>query len=148
MADGLVMISTLSIASEGICSRVRFGIDYFIDNRNTLTLSQTIARGHMKPRNYSDIYSDLGSNNSWDTLQKRSSSSVNEFRNAGTQLGFKHNFPKAGREWSADLTYNKGKNENRNTILADYYGLPGNIFDHTYNQEQVGFGENKNVISR
>lgn len=131
---------------NGIFGFGRFGIDYFIDNRNTLTLSQTIARGNMKPRTMSEIYSDLGSNGIFDSLQNRSSSSVNEFRNSGTQLGFKHMFPKAGREWTADLTYNKGKNENRNTIIADYYGLPGTIYDHTYSQEQVGFGENKNII--
>jgi outer membrane receptor protein involved in Fe transport len=64
----------------------------------------------------------------------------------GSQLGFKHNFPKAGREWTADVTYNKSKNENNNLIYTDYFGMPGNVYVRAYNQQQVGSGNNENLI--
>jgi outer membrane receptor protein involved in Fe transport len=125
----------------------RFGLDYFIDNRNTLTLSQTIARGNMNPNNNSSIYTDLSSNYTYDSLQNRNSLSENLFRNKGTQLSYKHNFPKAGREWTADVTYNTGKNNNDMFIYSDYYALtPGQVYNRSYNQQQIGSGENKNVI--
>ncbi|HEU4470036.1 MAG TPA: TonB-dependent receptor [Flavisolibacter sp.] len=124
----------------------RFGIDYFVDNRNTITLSQTFARGNMNPFNRSYIYTDLGANGSTDSLQERFTDSENEFRNMGSQVSFKHNFPKAGREWTADVTYNRGRNENNNFITANYFGLPGRVFDATLRQEQLGSGENNNLI--
>lgn len=124
----------------------RFGIDYFIDNRNTLTVSQTIMRGSMNPENTSKIYTDRGSNGSIDSLQDRVSNSKNKFRNSGSQVSFKHNFPKAGREWTADVTYNKGKNENSNIIQSSYYALPDNVYNRSYNQQQIGSGNNENLI--
>lgn len=124
----------------------RFGIDYFIDNRNTLTISQVFVRGKMKPSNMSSILVDLNSDGSVDSLLERISNSQFQFRNMGTQIGFKHNFPKAGREWTADITYNKSRNENNNLISADYYVMPGRTFDDSYGQEQMGSGRNENLI--
>src|SRR5215204_6390141 len=90
----------------------RLGFDYFIDNRNTLTISGTVARGKMNPNGNSTIFNDLNNDAITDTLQERSNYATNLFRNMGSQLSFKHNFPKSGREWTADVTYNKGRNNN------------------------------------
>lgn len=124
----------------------RAGIDYFIDNRNTLTLSGSFARGNMNPFTESIIYTDIQSNNSIDSLQERMSSSKNQFRNKGAQVSFKHNFPKAGREWTADVTYNKGKNANDNFIENDFYYNPGKTFDRSYDVQQLGGGTNENLV--
>ena len=123
----------------------RFGLDYFIDNRNTITLSQSFARGSMRPGATSYITTDTTNNGSDDLFQERLSNSENEFRNMSSQMSFKHNFPKAGREWTADVTYNKGKNENDNIIRTGYYAIPGN-FLRSYNQQQEGSGENSNLV--
>ena len=130
---------------EGAFGFGRFGVDYFIDNRNTLTLSQNFAKGTMRPSSQSYIVTDLNFDGIDDELQDRSSKSENQFRNMSSQMSFKHNFPKAGREWTADVTYNRGKNENDNTIMAGYYKMPGN-FIRNYNQQQLGAGENTNLI--
>ena len=131
---------------NGLFGFGRFGIDYFIDNRNTITLTQSFARGNMNPGTITSIYTDYGSNGSFDSLQERSSNSENIFKNMSSQLSFKHNFPKAGREWTADVTYNKGKNENDNFLGADYFGLPSKSFSRSYNQQQIGSGNNENII--
>lgn len=133
---------------EGWFGFARFGIDYFIDNRNTLSLTQNFMRGDMGPSSMSLIYTDTTSNNSFDNLQERGSSSDNIFRNKSSQLSFKHNFPKAGHEWTFDVTYNKGKNENNNLITSNYYNLPGKIFNRTYVQQQFGSGNNENLIAQ
>ncbi|HYK57393.1 MAG TPA: outer membrane beta-barrel protein, partial [Flavisolibacter sp.] len=125
----------------------RAGFDYFIDNRNTLTLSGSFARGGMNPETRSDIFTDMQSNGSIDSLQERTSRSKNRFRNMGSQVSFKHNFPKAGREWTADITYNKGKNNNEAFIGSDFFSLQsGKAFDRSYNQQQIGSGNNENFI--
>src|SRR6476661_1690583 len=124
----------------------RAGFDYFIDNRNTITLTESIARGKMDPNSTSNIYTDVEGNNSYDSLQQRISTSANIFRHSSSQLSFKHNFPRAGREWTADVTYNMVKNENDNTIRSGYYALPTMDFNRSYDQQQLGNGNNKNLI--
>jgi outer membrane receptor protein involved in Fe transport len=126
----------------------RAGFDFFIDNRNTLTVNGMFARGHMSPDVVSDINIDSVRNSSvfGAEMQKRYSNSDNTFRNMGTQLSFKHNFPKTGHEWTADLTYNKGKNSNSNVIKTDYYNAGG--FNRTYSQTQTGSGNNENFVAQ
>ncbi len=126
----------------------RAGFDYFINNRNTLSLSGSLAKGKMSPFSYSDIFIDsfTAAINTYSEYNNRFSNSDNEFRNMGTQLSFKHLFQKAGREWTADVTYNMGRNENGNDIKTDYYRMPGTIYDRSYRQQQFGKGENENLI--
>jgi len=124
----------------------RLGFDYFIDNRNTLTISGTFARGKMNPNGNSTIFNDLNNDAITDTLQERSNYATNLFRNMGSQLSFKHNFAKSGREWTADVTYNKGRNNNDNMIYSSFYGLQPKMFDRSYNQQQIGSGNNENLI--
>lgn len=124
----------------------RFGLDYFIDNRNTLTLTQSFMRANMKPNSMSSIYADTTSNGSYDNLQERETNSRNQFRNMSSQASFKHNFPKAGHEWTFDVTYNQGKNQNTNFITSNYFDLPAKVFNRTYLQQQSGRGNNDNLI--
>jgi outer membrane receptor protein involved in Fe transport len=131
---------------QGWFGFTRFGFDYFIDNRNTLTLTQNFMRANMKPGSISSIYTDTTSDGSFDNLQQRESDSRNQFRNQSSQASFKHNFPKAGHELTVDATYNKGRNENNNLINSKYYDLPGDAFNRTYVQEQLGSGNNENLI--
>ncbi|MBD0279741.1 MAG: TonB-dependent receptor family protein, partial [Flavisolibacter sp.] len=61
-------------------------------------------------------------------------------------LSYKHLFPKSGHEWTADITYNRGKNNNSNYIYTDYYKMTQKEFLRRYRQQQLGSGENKNLI--
>ena len=131
---------------EGMFGFGRIGFDYFIDNRNTVTLTQSFMKANMDPNASSYIYTDSTSNGSYDDLQKRETNSDNHFRNTSSQVSFKHNFPKAGHEWTVDATYNKGKNENNALINSNYYNLPGEAFTHTYIQQQLGNANNENLI--
>jgi outer membrane receptor protein involved in Fe transport len=125
----------------------RAGLDYFISNRNTLSASVNFARGQMKPFSNSGIlYDSLFPSGTTTSFQDRSSNSKSNFRNLGATLSFKHNFPKAGREWTADVTYNKGKNNNSNIIQTDYLDKQGGTLLSEYNQQQLIDGKNTNVV--
>ncbi|HZH64817.1 MAG TPA: outer membrane beta-barrel protein [Flavisolibacter sp.] len=132
---------------EGAFGFGRFGIDYFIDIRNTLTVTGNFVRGGFDPYATGNIVIDsFHKNNRFaSSLQQRTTRSNNIFRNKGLQLSFKHNFPTSGHEWTADATYNKGRNENSSDIFTDNFDLPGNVFRNRYNQFQDGKGTNQNL---
>lgn len=124
----------------------RAGLDYFISNRNTLSASVNIARGQFKPYSSSGILYDSLYPTPTTSFQDREGNSKSNFRNLGATLSFKHNFPKAGREWTADVTYNKGKNDNTNFISTGYYDKQGGILSSEYKQQQLIDGKNDNVV--
>lgn len=121
----------------------RAGFDYFIDNRNTFTISGSMARGNFNPTTNSVINSLV---NGVDSFNLRNTRGKNEFRNKGVQASFKHNFPKTGHEWTADVTYNEGRNKNNNYISTDYYRMPAREFNYNYTQLQSGYGNNDNLV--
>jgi outer membrane receptor protein involved in Fe transport len=133
---------------NGIFGFGRAGIDIFINNRNTLTFSGSMARGNMRPDNVSIIKFDsiFRPDSIRSLLNERFSNTDLLFRNYGSQVSFKHNFPKAGREWTADITYNKGRNQNENDISTDYYNLPGRTFNRNYSQQLLSSGNNERLV--
>lgn len=125
----------------------RAGLDYFISNRNTLSLSANFARGSFKPNTESDILIDtLYTPDKSSSFYNRSSDMKGNFRNLGSTISFKHNFPKAGREWTADATYNKSRNSNNSNIVTDTFNVPQHQLTGTYKQLQQANGENENLI--
>lgn len=125
----------------------RAGMDYFISNRNTLSLSANFARGSFAPYMISDILADtLYTTGTTSSFAKRASDTKGRFRNLGTTVSFKHNFPKAGREWTADLTYNKSKNSNNSFIQTDSFTVPQYLPKGSYRQQQQISGNNENFV--
>jgi len=131
---------------------VRGGFDYFLDIRNTLTVSGSYVHGKMSPDNRSDIRIDSFAKNmagldstTYTEYQQRLSNSTFEFRNKGAQLSYKHNFPQTGHELTADATYNKSNNENNGLITTDYFNAAMQPFRSRYNQTQYGAGTNENL---
>ncbi len=108
----------------------RAGFDYFIDNRNTITIAGNISGGQFKNKDLININRDTAFNaiNNMDSIVadygNRSSNSVNNFRNYGTSLSFKHNFAKANKDISADVNYNYSRNDNTNELGTQYF-YPG-----------------------
>lgn len=125
----------------------RFGFDYFMDNRNTITVTGNFARGGFDPVANSTITNDnsIGSILLKRSIQQRQTTSSNLFRNKGAQVSYKHNFPKSGHEITADATYNKGRNENTSLIVTDNYVMPDMQFINRYNQTQLGKGTNESL---
>ncbi|MBL0134811.1 MAG: TonB-dependent receptor [Chitinophagaceae bacterium] len=130
--------------SEGYFAFMRGGVDYFIDNRNTLTLSGVYVNGRFKPESNSDILVDtLYTAGKTSSFSNRLSNSTGEFKNRGIDLGFKHNFAKAGKEWTADANFNKSQNENSNDLITKNYSSPSGPLVRDFRQLIDGFGNNK-----
>lgn len=95
---------------EGYFANARAGFDWFIDNRNTLTFSGNLTRGHFEPHDVLTVRADTLFQGSTPYSEYiRDSKQDRNFRNLGTSVQFKHLFPKEGAEWTADVNYNRTK---------------------------------------
>ncbi|MEJ7587318.1 MAG: outer membrane beta-barrel family protein [Ferruginibacter sp.] len=101
----------------------RMGLDYFMDNRNTISIAGSLSGGQFRNADLIDIKRDTIYNNNTtiSDFGNRRSNGVFHFRNYGFNLSFKHNFAKANKEITADVNYNYSKNDNNNQISTQYF---------------------------
>ena len=139
---------------KGIFGFGRTGFDYFIDNRNTITLSGNMSRGQFKNSDLININRDTVFNdiNGLDSIISdfgyRTSNSTNNFRNYGTSLAYKHNFAKANHSISADVNYNYSKNDNVNELGTQYFYPSSSPKTPLIFQKSEGGGNNKFFTSQ
>ena len=106
----------------GVFGFGRLGMDYLIDNRNTLSISGNFSRGQFKNNDLINIVRDTDYVSfTKSDYGNRTSISTNNFQNYGSTLSFKHNFAKANKDISADLNYNYSKNDNLNDFATQYF---------------------------
>lgn len=132
--------------SDGYFRFLRGGIDYFINNRNTLSFSGNIAQGNFEPYNNSLIYISQQKPAASNTYNERLANTEGRFRNLGGQVSYKYNFPKAGKELTSDLTYNRSRNNNDNNVLSNVYSFQGGALQNYRRQVQYGSGNNQNLV--
>lgn len=120
---------------------VRFGADYFINTFNSISLTQSFVGGKFsntetQEQQYSDEQESLTQTG------KRISTDNDFFNRSNTALNFRRTYDKSGKEWTADLNLNAGKNGGDGTIQSQLYepngatkGDPANILN-----ESVGTG--------
>jgi outer membrane receptor protein involved in Fe transport len=120
---------------------VRFGLDYFLDNRNTITVTQNIVRGsfsshEVQQQEYLDI------NQQPIRFGDRNAAGNAQFDRSNTQLIYKHNFAKEGKELSADFSYNTGKSKDNSAIVNNYYNTDGSIYKDPNRVQNSGNNNN------
>ncbi|HEX5025909.1 MAG TPA: outer membrane beta-barrel protein [Agriterribacter sp.] len=98
---------------------VNFGFDYFMDNRNTLTITQRFGGGksdnderqeqeYLNSDKIVQYYGDRVSDSRWN------------FNRNSTRVNYVHTFPQHGRELTADITYNYGGANSNSDIINSY----------------------------
>lgn len=108
--------------NEGFFAFGRMGMDYFIDNRNTITIGGNIVRGQFKTDDIINTYRDtVKTSGTISDRGERKSNSTGNFRNYGATLSYKHNFTKPNKELTADLNYNYSKNDNVGDYQTQYF---------------------------
>jgi outer membrane receptor protein involved in Fe transport len=124
----------------------RFGIDYFLNNRNTLTISQNIMRGRFNMNNQNDLlYRTIDSPGV--ESQYRNTLGRNKFNNYATSIGYKHLFPQSGRELTADVNYNYSTNSGYQNISIRSFNDQDQVIPKTPEQLQnITTGGNNRFI--
>ncbi|MEP6712407.1 MAG: outer membrane beta-barrel family protein [Ferruginibacter sp.] len=129
---------------NGLFAFGRLGFDYFIDNRNTITISGNAVNGHFKVHDLISIYSDTiaPTKNYMETALRTLKADIH-FRNYGSSLGFKHNFARAGKEWTADANYIYSINTNTSDYKSSLFDQNNNPKTSPGAQRATGGGNTK-----
>ncbi|MEI2756590.1 MAG: outer membrane beta-barrel family protein [Chitinophagaceae bacterium] len=125
---------------------IRGGLDFFVNNRTTLSTAVNLANGSMNPNSTSTMWTDIQGTPVTSSLSERLSTSKNNFRSSGVSLSMKHNFPKSGQELTADINYRSSKNDNSNFITTDSLDYNTKNVLQSNSQRQDGAGSNKNIV--
>lgn len=128
--------------NQGYFGFFRGGLDYFVDNRNTLSVTANFNRGHFENEQTQNVDSTIKGIKS--SYSKIGTQSTSNFRNVGTQLSYKHNFMKNGHNISSDYNYNKSSNDNLSNINNYTYNLDGTQKGTPILQRGIGEGSTIN----
>ncbi|MEP6465331.1 MAG: outer membrane beta-barrel protein, partial [Parafilimonas sp.] len=121
----------------------KLGIDYYVTNRTTFSLSGIKVHGEFKPDDVSNITTDSIFNAGTKTLySNRLTNGSRTFNANGLQFSFVHNFPKDGEQWTADGNYFAGKNNGNSVYTNNNYDADHN-YTNTTAQQQISNGNNK-----
>lgn len=99
----------------------RIGFDYLMDNRNSFTLSMALPNGQFNTDQTDNIHIDTMSSPVTTQDAIRTTINKRKFRNFGPAIGFKHLFPKQGRELTADFNFNTSTNSGSGNYTTQYY---------------------------
>lgn len=123
---------------------VRFGTDFFMDNRNTFTLTQSFGGGRFSSlEDQHQEYFDVSMQPDHFGYRTSNGKSTNE--RSSTQLSYKHNFVEAGKSISADVNFNHGSNADNTNILNTFSNPNGSIYSPDTRIHNNGTGLNNQV---
>lgn len=106
---------------------IRFGTDFFIDNRNTVTVSQSFVKGNAGNTETQD-QEYLNANSILERYGSRIAIGKSDFSRRNTRFNYLHNFPKNGQELTADVNYNYSKRTDNSTINNSFFYPDGTSY--------------------
>lgn len=119
----------------------RAGFDWFIDNRNTLSLSGTYGHGSFNPSgDLTTVTDTLLPSGTVTTSYTRKTQSGRNFNNTGASLAFKHLYPKEGKTLSADGSYYYSTTDNFGDYQTNYFDAVSMPLKNSILQQQKGSG--------
>ncbi|MCO5241420.1 MAG: TonB-dependent receptor [Chitinophagaceae bacterium] len=125
-------------------SSINFGFDYFMDNRNTLSVTQRFGGGNSKSDEEQEqeylsstkvpvYYGDREGDSRW------------TYNHNSTRASYKHTFPQEGRQLTADVTYNYGNGGSNSTIINHYFHPDGSVYKPSATVNNNGRNDNDQV---
>lgn len=120
---------------------IRFGTDFFIDNRNTISVTQHFGHGRFKnDEEQQQEYLDVNRTPAY--YGNRFANGRSIFKRSSTKLNYKHSFPETGHELTADVTYNHGNNTENSAIVNNYSFPDGSEYKPSSRVRNEGSGKN------
>ncbi len=120
---------------------IRFGVDYFLDEKNTLSFTQSFNKGHFGNTEIQDQqYFDV--NEVLNHTGYRTTNGTGNFHRSSSRLSFEKRFDEPDSKFTADITYNKGGNGDDDIIVNDFYNPDGTIYEPQTRVRDNGTGDN------
>lgn len=118
----------------------QIGLDYFVTNKTTLSVSYLKVHGNFKPTDVSHIQTDsLLPSGDKNIFSLRNSNSDRTFDVNGFQFGMKHLFAKEGEQITLDGSHFWVTSHSTSLYTTDYYtGQPGTPVAFTTRQQMTG----------
>ena len=126
--------------NDGSFGFFRGGLDYFLNNRNTVSVTGNYMKGQFNNDNTQVVDSTI--NSVFTSYNNILSSSHAIMENFGGQLSYKHNFTKNGHNLSADVNYNSSTNDNTTYINTQTYFPNASAKGQSLLQQTIGDGYN------
>ncbi|MET0465122.1 MAG: outer membrane beta-barrel family protein [Chitinophagaceae bacterium] len=124
---------------------LRIGAEYFLDNRNTISITQQLGTGRFGYDEVQDQeYLDAGRNPLY--FGSRTADGKATFKRNGTNLNYKHNFPETGKELTVDVNYNYGSSTDRSDILNAFNFPDGQVYRPSSLVNNLGSSNSDQVI--
>jgi iron complex outermembrane recepter protein len=121
----------------------RFGLDYYVSNRNTVTFSQGIMQGDFSEDNTQD-FTQRNANDSLLLSGERLTDQSTQFKNFSSQILWKHTYPRQGKEWTSDISFNNGTlKTDAIYTTTNYSGSGSPLPDNPQLQQNIGGGRNR-----
>lgn len=125
----------------------KFGLDYFVSNRTTLSLTGIKMHGKFDNNETIDIVTDsLNAAVKTSYSSERLTTSDRTFDGQGLVFGMKHIFPKEGEELTVDANFFGGKMTNNSFYTTNYFGFDNTTITNTNLQKSTGTGNSKNIV--
>jgi outer membrane receptor protein involved in Fe transport len=119
----------------------RLGLDYFITNKTTLSVSGVKVYGKFRPEENIQVQTDSILNTGIvSTYSERITNTERTFNATGFQAGLKHLFPKQGEELTADINYFGGKNSSDALYTTHFLNSDKDEITGTQKQQVIGDG--------
>ena len=126
---------------------VRGGVDFFLDNRNTFTLSQGYVNGRFTNIETQDqeYYSN---DNQLTQTGLRTSDGHFQFKRNSSSLYYTHKFPKDGETIDASVKVNYGGVKNNDAINNNFYNPDGTMIGNPNIVKDDGTNSNNQVTAK
>ncbi|MFT3703780.1 MAG: TonB-dependent receptor [Agriterribacter sp.] len=123
---------------------LNFGVDYFISNRNTISITQRFGGGRFK-NNEIQQQEYLTGNKELEYYGYRTGDKPGQFNRNSTVLNYKYTFPKQGKELTADINYNYGNGASRALTINSYTSPDGTEYQPTSTVRNDGRNKSQQV---
>jgi outer membrane receptor protein involved in Fe transport len=126
---------------------VRFGVDYFLDEKNTLSFTQSFNKGNfgnaeIQNQQYFDVNKILN------YTGYRTTNGLGTFNRSSSRLSFERRFDEPDSKLTADITYNEGGNDDDDIIVNDFYNPDGTIYSPQTRVRNGGSGDNYQITGQ
>ena len=125
---------------------IRAGLDFYLDKRNTLSVTQTVVFGW-----FDNI---INSNQvSYDSTKTETSTGKNynleavTRRNYTTMLDFRHTYPKRGKEYNITLQYDRQTSVTAFIDTTNSYDLNGNLLSNKIFKQNIPSGVESHMVT-